>query len=65
MTRITLAEKQRLLAQRKAELGIRGRSYVAANPGTRRTISKQRLLRAIAEEARARGQAPRFVPAKG
>jgi hypothetical protein len=55
MTRTTLAEKERSLARRKAELGI-----VA-----RRTDPKRELLRAIEREARARGVGPRFGAAMG
>jgi hypothetical protein len=60
MTRITLEEKARTLAQRKAELGIEGRDYVPVNAGARRTEAKRELLRAIEREARAQGRAPRF-----
>jgi hypothetical protein len=60
MIRITLAEKERSLARRKAELGIAGQSYVASNPGERRTASKRQLLRVIDEKARASGRPPRF-----
>jgi hypothetical protein len=60
MIRTSLAEKDRFLAQRKAELGIVGRDYVAVNSGMRRTSAKRELLRVLEEEARARGIAPRF-----
>jgi hypothetical protein len=60
MNRITLEEKARFLARRKAELGIGGRNYVAANAGTRRTETKRELLRTIAREAKPRGLQPRF-----
>ena len=60
MTQITLEEKARFLARRKAELGIEGRNYVAVNAGTRRTESKRELLRTIEREAKARGIRPCF-----
>jgi hypothetical protein len=60
MTRITLEEKARLLARRKAELGIEGRSFVAVNSGKHRTESKRELLRTIERETKARGIQPRF-----
>jgi hypothetical protein len=60
MMRITLEEKARFLAQRKAELGITGRNYVAMNSGKHRTESKRELLRTIEREAGARGIWPRF-----
>jgi hypothetical protein len=60
MIRTSLAEKERDLAQRKAELGLIGRDYVAVNSGTHRTPEKRELLRAIQEEAQAQGRAPRF-----
>ena len=47
MTWITLEEKARFLARRKAELGIEGRNYVAVNAGTRRAEAKRELLRTI------------------
>jgi nucleoside 2-deoxyribosyltransferase len=47
MTRITLEEKARSLAQRKAELGIEGRDYVPVNSGAHRTDAKHELLRTI------------------
>jgi hypothetical protein len=58
--RIILEEKARLLAQRKAELGITGRNYVAVNSGKHRTESKRELLRTIERETEARGIRPRF-----
>ena len=60
MTRITLEEKARSLAQRKAELGIEGRDYVPVNSGARRTEAKRALLRTIEREARAQGVGLRF-----
>ena len=60
MIRITLEEKVRFLAQRKAELGITGRNYVAVNSGKHRTESKRELLRTIERETKARGVQPRF-----
>jgi hypothetical protein len=60
MIRTTLEEKARFLARRKAELGIKGRNYVAVNSGRHRTESKRELLRTIEREAKARGIKPRF-----
>jgi len=60
MTKITLEEKARLLAQRKAELGLEGQDYVPVNPGKRRTAAKRQLLRTIDREVRASGAVPRF-----
>ena len=60
MIRITLEEKARFLARRKAELGIEGRNYVAVNVGQRRTETKHELLRTIERNAKARGIQPRF-----
>jgi hypothetical protein len=60
MIRTSLAEKARVLAQRKAMLGLEGRDYVPVNSGTRRTPAKRELLRAIQDEAQEQGKAPRF-----
>jgi hypothetical protein len=60
MIRITLAEKERSLARRKAALGIEGQHYVAVNSGRRRAAPKRRLLRTIEQVARTRGQVPPF-----
>ena len=60
MIRITVAAKERSIAQRKAELGITGQEYVAPNSGARRTASKRQLLRTIQQEVRDRGVEPRF-----
>lgn len=65
MIRVKLAEKERWLAKRKAELGIEGRQYVAVNSGTRRTRSKRRLLLTIEQEAHSRDEAPRFKALTG
>ena len=65
MTRTTLEQKSAQLAQRKKELGIQGRDYVAVNSGTRRTPAKRELLRTIEREARRMGAAPRFQAAIG
>ena len=63
MIRTTLADKERWLARRKAELGIEGRNYVAVNSGACRTSAKRELLGAIEREAIARGVPPRFSAA--
>jgi hypothetical protein len=63
MIRTILADKERWLARRKAELGIEGRNYVAVNSGVRRTNAKRELLGAIEREAIARGVPPRFSAA--
>jgi hypothetical protein len=60
MIKTTIADKERWLARRKAELGIEGRNYVKANSGIRRTEQKRALLRAINEGAAARGATPPF-----
>lgn len=60
MTKITLEEKARLIAERKAELGLEGRDYVPVNKGTPRTPAKRQLLRTIEREVRASGATPRF-----
>jgi hypothetical protein len=60
MNEITLEEHERRLAQRKAELGLKGRDHVPMNSGTHRTAEKRELLRAIQEGAQAQGRAPRF-----
>jgi hypothetical protein len=57
---IKLKEQERWLAQRKAELGIEGRDYVAVNSGARRTPAKRELLQTIQDEAQAQGRNPRF-----
>jgi hypothetical protein len=60
MIRTSLVEKERFLAQRKAELGIEGRDYVAINSGARRTPAKRELLQTIQDEAQAQGRNPPF-----
>jgi hypothetical protein len=60
MTKITLEEKARLIARRKAELGLEGQDYVPVNSGARRTEDKRRLLRTIDREVRASGATLRF-----
>ena len=60
MIRTNLEEQAALLEKRKAELGYRGFDFVAVNPGGRRTLEKQALLRCISESARERGEAPKF-----
>ena len=56
-----MEQQEQFLAQRTAELGYTGRDYVPANSGARRTESKRALLRAIAQAAEDRGEAPRFA----
>ncbi len=65
MTRITLAEKERRLAVRKADLDLTGRDYVRPNSGSHRTPEKRELLRTLRREAEACGGAPRFAAAIG
>jgi len=61
MIEITLEEQERRLAQRKAELGLKGRrDHVPANSGTHRTPEKRELLQAIQDAATAQGRVPRF-----
>jgi hypothetical protein len=63
MMRISLAEKERQIAQRKEALGIIGSSYVLPNSGARRSESKRELLRILRREAEARNRAPTFATA--
>ena len=58
---MTLTEKEKQIARRKAELGYTGRNYVAPNSGERRTEEKRELLRTIRREAQARGRVPVFA----
>jgi hypothetical protein len=61
MIEISFEEHERRLAQRKAELGLKGRrDHVPVNSGAHRTPEKRELLRAIQDEAQAQGRAPRF-----
>jgi hypothetical protein len=62
---MTIAEKERQIAERKDALGITGRDYVMPNSGARRTPEKRELLRTIEREAKARGRAPVFAAAIG
>jgi hypothetical protein len=61
MKTISLDELERRLVARKRELGIVGVGFLPLNDGTRRTTSKRRLLRAIAESAATQGRTPRFA----
>jgi hypothetical protein len=60
MKTISLEDLERQLIVRKRELGIVGVDFLPVNDGTRRTASKRRLLRTIAENAAAQGRQPRF-----
>ena len=51
MKAISFEELERRLVARKRELGIVGVDFLPLNDGMRRTASKRRLLRAIAENA--------------
>ena len=61
MQTISLDELERRLIVRKRELGIIGVDFLPVNDGARRTASKRRLLRAIAENAVAQGRTPHFA----
>lgn len=61
MIRTTLAEKERMIAERNDALGITGSSYVMPNSGARRTEPKRELLRTIRREAEARDRNPTFA----
>jgi hypothetical protein len=61
MKTISLDGLEERLIARKRELGIIGVDFLPLNDGTRRTASKRRLLRAIAENAVAQGRTPRFA----
>lgn len=60
MKTISLEDLEQRLVSRKRELGIVGVDFLPLNDGSRRTESKRRLLRAIAESAAANGRQPRF-----
>ena len=60
MKTINLEDLERRLVARKRELGIVGVDFLPLNDGVRRTASKRRLLRAIAENAASQGRTPRF-----
>jgi hypothetical protein len=60
MKTISLEELERQLVARKRELGIVGINFLPVNDGTRRTASKRRLLKTIAESAASQGRKPRF-----
>lgn len=61
MKTINLDELEECLIARKRQLGIAGIDFLPLNDGRRRTASKRRLLRAIAENAAAQGRTPRFA----
>ena len=61
MKTISLEELERRLVARKRELGIEGVDFLPLNDGSRRTESKRRLLRRIAENAAAQGRRPAFA----
>lgn len=61
MKRVTLEQKSAWLAKRKRELGLRGRNYVPANSGTRRTLAKLALLEKLADIRRTSSRAFRFL----
>lgn len=60
MQTISLEDLERRLVSRKRELGIAGVDFLPLNDGSRRTESKRRLLRVIAENAAAQGRKPPF-----
>ena len=60
MKTVSLDELERCLLSRKRELDIIGIDLLPVNDGTRRTASKQRLLRAITENFTSQGRTPRF-----
>jgi hypothetical protein len=61
MKTISLEDLERQLVARKRELGIVGVNFLPGNDGTRRTTSKRRLLKTIAESAASQGRKPRFT----
>ena len=61
MKTISLDELEECLIARKRQLGIAGVDFLPLNDGKRRTASKRRLLRAIAENAAAQGRSPLFT----
>jgi len=60
MKTINVENLERQLVARKREVGIVGVDFLPLNDDARRTVSKQRLLRAIAENAASQGRKPRF-----
>jgi len=60
MKTICLEDLEQQLIVRKRELGIVGVDFLPVNDGSRRTASKQQLLRTIAENAAMQGRKPRF-----
>jgi hypothetical protein len=65
MIRITIEQQERTLTRRKAELGIDGMRYVAANSGSRRTEAKRALLGEIAWVRNLDGEPAIFVEFRG
>jgi hypothetical protein len=65
MMKTTIEEKERSLARRKAELGIKGMQYVVANSGARRTEAKRALLGEIAWVRNLDGVPAIFVEIRG
>ena len=60
MERIDIRDLERRLIERKRALGITGNDFLPRNSGTRRTESKRRLLRAIADSAAEQDREPPF-----
>jgi hypothetical protein len=65
MMNTTIEEKERSLARRKAELGIKGMRYVASNSGAHRTEAKRALLSEIAWVRNLNGMPAIFVEFRG
>ena len=61
MERTTLERQAEAIERWKERRGVSGRDYVPVNSGASRTESKRALLRALADDAKARNEAPRFV----
>ncbi len=61
MKTIKLEDLERQLIARKRVLGITGVDFLPLNDGARRTDSKRRLLRAIADNAASQGRKPRVT----
>jgi hypothetical protein len=60
MRRITLDEQAQVIERWKAERGYKGRDYIPANSGRRRTAAKRALLRDMDGEDRRKGRKPAF-----
>jgi len=59
---VTLKEREIFLEERKRALGITpSRIKNAQNNGSRRTSTKQTLLKAVKDEAQLQGRRPPFV----